>query len=341
MQTGTQKAQLGVVGNVSYQFTPNHRISLENFYTHSGRDEGRSFEGDQPRQRPRLPELPPAVHRRRADVATPSAASTSSRACRTAASTGASTSRAPPATSRTCARRSTSGCSTQAGTSETVNPFTYADESQSGFRMFNDARRRHDRRRRQLERSSSTAGGRPTQYKFGVNYVDRTRDFQSRRFHFIPITTQKADTGNLLFDNRAHARSSSSPRATSARRSASTRRRGRPTPTTGDQTTTSGYGMVDIALTGAHAADRRRPRRAVRPDRQHAGSVRPVRPRGAGRRTRTRTSSRPSTSCRASAPNSNLRLSYSTTVNRPEFRELAEFEFTDVVGNRAVKGNPT
>jgi outer membrane receptor protein involved in Fe transport len=26
-------------------------------------------------------------------------------------------------------------------------------------------------------------------------------------------------------------------------------------------------------------------------------------------------------------------------VNRPEFRELAEFEFTDVVGNRAVKGN--
>jgi TonB-dependent receptor len=38
--------------------------------------------------------------------------------------------------------------------------------------------------------------------------------------------------------------------------------------------------------------------------------------------------------------NSNLRLSYSTTVNRPEFRELAEFEFTDVIGNRAVRGNP-
>jgi len=37
--------------------------------------------------------------------------------------------------------------------------------------------------------------------------------------------------------------------------------------------------------------------------------------------------------------NSNLRFSYSTTVNRPEFRELAEFEFTDVIGNRAVKGN--
>ena len=42
----------------------------------------------------------------------------------------------------------------------------------------------------------------------------------------------------------------------------------------------------------------------------------------------------------AMAGNSNLRLSYGTTVNRPEFRELAEFEFTDVVGNRAIKGNP-
>jgi hypothetical protein len=38
--------------------------------------------------------------------------------------------------------------------------------------------------------------------------------------------------------------------------------------------------------------------------------------------------------------NSNIRLGYSTTVNRPEFRELAEFEFTDVVGSRAVRGNP-
>jgi outer membrane receptor protein involved in Fe transport len=36
----------------------------------------------------------------------------------------------------------------------------------------------------------------------------------------------------------------------------------------------------------------------------------------------------------------NLRLSYSTTVNRPEFRELAPFEFTDVVGSRAIRGNP-
>lgn len=80
-------------------------------------------------------------------------------------------------------------------------PFTYADESQSGFRMFNN-----------LEDDTAdvaaswsvfnTSGGRPTQFKFGVNYVERTRDFRSRRFHYIPITTHKADSGNLLFDNR-------------------------------------------------------------------------------------------------------------------------------------------
>jgi outer membrane receptor protein involved in Fe transport len=38
--------------------------------------------------------------------------------------------------------------------------------------------------------------------------------------------------------------------------------------------------------------------------------------------------------------NASLRLGVSQTVNRPEFRELAAFEFTDVVGNRAVRGNP-
>jgi outer membrane receptor protein involved in Fe transport len=38
--------------------------------------------------------------------------------------------------------------------------------------------------------------------------------------------------------------------------------------------------------------------------------------------------------------NQNLRLGFSQTVNRPEFRELTPFEFTDIVGGRAVVGNP-
>ncbi len=37
---------------------------------------------------------------------------------------------------------------------------------------------------------------------------------------------------------------------------------------------------------------------------------------------------------------SNLRAALSQTVNRPEFRELAPFEWTDVVGGRSARGNP-
>jgi outer membrane receptor protein involved in Fe transport len=36
----------------------------------------------------------------------------------------------------------------------------------------------------------------------------------------------------------------------------------------------------------------------------------------------------------------NLRTAYSRTVARPDFRELAPFEFTDFIGGRAVSGNP-
>jgi len=36
----------------------------------------------------------------------------------------------------------------------------------------------------------------------------------------------------------------------------------------------------------------------------------------------------------------NIRLNYSETVARPEFHELAPFEFTDVVGGTSIKGNP-
>lgn len=42
----------------------------------------------------------------------------------------------------------------------------------------------------------------------------------------------------------------------------------------------------------------------------------------------------------ALTPQSNLRVGVSQTANRPEFRELAPFEFTDVVGGRASVGNP-
>jgi hypothetical protein len=335
IQTGTQRAQVGVVGNVSYQFNPSQRITVENFYTHSGRDEGRFFQGinlDNAREyknyRLQFVEeglMSNAVggehffqklSNSRLDWRFNSARAT----------------RDEPDLRETLYER----LATQVGTSETVNPFTYADESQSGFRMFNTLN--DDTKDLAVNWSVFNAtAGRPTQYKFGLNYVERERDFRSRRFHFIPITTQKADAGNLLFDNRLGPEKlfTSSNIGTAFRFNEETR----PTDAyAGDQTTTSGYGMLDIAMGG-----RTRLVAGARVERFDQ-TVTTQDPFGLFARevqaNNKNTDFFPAVNfVQGVGANSNIRVSYSTTVNRPEFRELAEFEFTDVIGNRAVKGN--
>lgn len=335
LQTGTQKAQIGVVGNLSYQFTPNHRVTLENFYTHSGRDEGRTFQGfnlDNAREyrnfRLQFIEeglLSNAIGgehffqglgNSRIDWRVNSGRAT----------------RDEPDLRETLYER----LSTFIGTSETTNPFTYADESQSGFHMFNNLS--DDTLDAAANWAiSSAAGGRPTQYKFGVNYVDRSRDFRSRRFHFIPITTQKADAGNLLFNplQTPEELFITSNIGTAFRFNEETR----PVDAyTGDQQTTAGYGMIDIAATAntrivAGARVERFDQTVVTQD-PFGLFLRQV------EAVNKNTDLFPAINLVQATPgNANLRLGYSTTVNRPEFRELAEFEFTDVIGNRAVKGN--
>jgi hypothetical protein len=331
MQTGTQKAQLGVVGNLSYQFAPSQRVTFENFYTHSGRDEGRFFEGqnaDNARdyRNFRLQFIEEglmanaiggehffqSVSNSRFDWRVNYARAT----------------RDEPDLRETLYERAINSAANV--------PYTYADESQSGFRMFNEL---NDDTVDAMANWSVTqaAGGKPTQYKFGFNYVERTRDFQSRRFHYIPITTQKADAGNLLFDNLLQPEEIfvASNIGTAFRLNEETR----PTDAyNGEQQTTAGYGMLDISI-----SNRSRLIAGARVERFDQ-TVTTQDPFGLFARevqaTNKNTDFFPAINfVQAVTPNSNLRLSYSTTVNRPEFRELAEFEFTDVVGNRAVKGN--
>ena len=183
----------------------------------------------------------------------------------------------------------------------------------------------------------TASNSRPTQYKFGVNYIDRSRDFRSRRFHFIPVTSQKADAGNLLFDQRLTPEQIfvSNNIGTALRFNEETR----PTDAyRGDQQTTAGYGMVDIAMSGrtrlvAGARVERFDQTVVTQD-PFGLFAREV------QAENNNTDIFPAVNLVLGASaSSNIRLSYSTTVNRPEFRELAEFEFTDVIGNRAIKGN--
>jgi len=333
--TGTQKAQLGIVGNVAYQFTPSQRLSFENFYTHSGRDEGRFFQGinlDNAREykNNRLQFVEEGLFANAIGGEHFFQNASNSRIDWRV--NFARATRDEPDLRETLYER----VSSAAGTPESTTPFTYADESQSGFRMFNELN--DDTTDVSVNWAIfNTAGGRPTQYKFGVNYVDRARDFRSRRFHFIPITTQKADAGNLLFDNRLPPEQIfvSSNIGTAMRFNEETR----PTDAyDGEQTTTAGYGMVDVAfaartrlVVGARIENFDQTVTTLDPFGLFQNEV---------QASNKNTDVFPAVNfVQGVAANSNIRLSYSTTVNRPEFRELAEFEFTDVVGNRAVKGN--
>ena len=331
MQTGTQRAQLGIVGNLAYQFRPTQRISFENFYTHTGRDEGRFFQGtnlDNARE----------YQNHRLQFIEEGLISTAFGGEHFFQNLGnsridwrvnvAQATRDEPDLREVLYER---------GLGATAAPFTLADESQSGFRMFNELN--DDTTDVSANWSTfNTTAARPTQFKFGVSYVDRSRDFQSRRFRFIPITTQKADTGNLLFNNLLTPEELYTPEniGVAFRLNEETR----PVDAyAGDQQTTSGYGMLDIAMTSrsrliAGARVERFDQTVVTQD-----------PFGLFAREiqaeNKNTDFFPAINfVQGLNDRTNLRLSYSSTVNRPEFRELAEFEFTDVVGNRAVKGNP-
>ena len=329
--TGTQRAQLGIVANFSYQFSTNQRLSFENFYTHTGHDEGRFFEGqnlDNARdyQNSRLQFIEEGLFSNAVSGEHFFQNLSSSRLDWRA--NFARATRDEPDLRETLYERALNSAPSVV--------YTYADESQSGFRMFNNL----DDDTVDVSLNWATlanTGGKPTQYKFGFSYVDRNRDFLSRRFHYIPITTQKADTGNLLFDNTLPPEQIfvSSNIGTAMRLNEETR----PTDAyAGDQTTTSAYGMVDLSLSGrarliAGARVEGFDQTVVTQD-----------PFGLFQREvqaeNNNTDVFPAVNFVLGATaNSNIRISYSTTVNRPEFRELAEFEFTDVVGNRAVKGN--
>jgi TonB-dependent receptor len=178
-------------------------------------------------------------------------------------------------------------------------------------------------------------GAQTIQYKFGMNYVDREREFVSRRFRYIPITLTK--DGSVQYDEQAPPEELyvSENIGTAFRFNEETR----PTDAyRGDQYTAAGYGMIDAGL-----GDRTRLVAGARIEKAKQ-DVTTFDPFGLFESTVSSTNDNtdvfPAVNLvRSLTPSTNLRLSYSTTVNRPEFRELAEFEFTDIVGNRAVRGN--
>jgi hypothetical protein len=325
-QTGTQRAQTGIVGNLAYQFNPAHRLALETFYTHSGRDEGRTFEGLNTENnfvyrnyRLQFVEESLLSTRLSGDHFFPQLADSR---VDWRASYGRGLRDEPDLRETLYQQPLVNGQGTGA--------FVLADESQSGFRLFNELE--DDTVDGALNWSSLGAlKGRPAVYKVGASYVGRTRDFASRRFRYIPtnqVALNLSQEPEVLF---APANIGPAYRFNEETRPVDAY--------DAEMKTLGAYGMGDWVL-----SSRARLVAGVRVEhfRQEVNTFDPF-----GLFEQREQALLENTDVfpgvnfvYALRSNASLRLGVSQTVNRPEFRELAAFEFTDVVGNRAVRGNP-
>ncbi|MDA1185158.1 MAG: TonB-dependent receptor [Acidobacteria bacterium] len=319
----TREASVGVAGSVAVQANPTNRLVVENFYTHTGKDEARTFTGFN------------------SDIATDirdarqfwieedllSNTVSGEHFARSLANSSidwrvsyAKANRDEPDLRETLYERNGA-------------EFVLSDESQSGFRMFNVL----DDRTVEAAANWSVFGTQwsdlPVQFKAGGSYVDRTRDFSSRRFRFIPtgrggvdttLTPEQLFTASNIgtaFEIREETRVTDAYDA--------------------QQSVTAFYAMTDVSLSSlvrlvAGA-------RVEQFDQQvntfdlfdFEGDPDVITAR------LKNTDVFPAVNLVfAVRPGQNIRAGFSQTTNRPEFRELAPFEFTDIVGGRAVVGNP-
>ncbi|MGD8895980.1 MAG: TonB-dependent receptor, partial [Acidobacteriota bacterium] len=320
----THRATLGAVGNLSYRFSGAHRLAWENFYTNSGNDEARTFEGlniDKGNEVKNMrvywiqesvfssklsgEHFFPSLSNSRLDWR-----ATYSRATRDE----------PDLRENLYDFRSSLG------------EFEWADESQSGFRMFNDLTDNvYDGA---VNWTLLFAGaGRSTLVKVGGQYTRRTRNFLSRRLKLKPTGIRIVDrtqSPEVIFSEE-----NIGPDA-DFQLSEDTRSTDRYDAT---HDIFAGYAMLDFPITqklrfvgGAR----------VESSQQEVITKDPFDPTiGEVPATLDNTDVLPGVNVVYQlTPDQNLRAAFSQTVNRPEFRELAPFEFTDVIGGRAVVGNP-
>jgi hypothetical protein len=210
--------------------------------------------------------------------------------------------------------------------------FTLADESQSGLRMFNGLEDRIWQFASDYSLFLSQWGGLPAVLKLGPSVLLRDRDFQSRRFRFTPRDTRGLDLAQTPEQLFASENIGPYYELIEETRNTDTYQ--------ASQDVYAGYLMLDLPLSQSwRFVGGARVEQSTQEvvsfdlfDLDRAAAV---------TSTLDDTDLLPGLNLIwAARPDMNLRLAYSHTVNRPEFRELAEFEFTDVVGGRAVIGNP-
>ena len=341
---------IGGVGNIAYQFTPNQRISFDNFFTHVGTNETRMFQGynddagnDIRNQRLWWVEEQITSHHIGGEHLFPTLSNSRfdwklafSRADREEPDLREVLYESDPAR----------------------QAFVLADESQSGLRQFNDLADNTIEGNLNWSTLFAQWGGVASQLKFGGSYIDRSRDFESRRLRFVPRNLVTGDfsggrnlsqrVGYEIVEGRDLDLSRPAEELFTVANIGDVFELKEETRGTdrydAAQEVGSFYGMIDLPLssstrlvTGARIEQFRQDVETLDPFTgtidQQTGEVQ--------RATLDETDIFPAINFVYSLRHDqNVRLGYSQTVNRPEFREVSPFEFTDVVGGRAIVGNP-
>ncbi len=317
------KASTGVIGNLAYKFSGDHRMALENFYTHSSKNEARVFEGHNG-------DVGENIRNTRLRWVEESILSSRLSGEHRFAAIGAGLLEWNATFSR-ATRDEPDLRETLYEHNPSAGGLVLADESQSGFRMFNELT--DTVRELGFDWSSffTQWNGLPASLKFGPALSRRQRDFSSRRFRLTPRRPGAADLTlpaeqlfvpdliGSVFELREETRATDAYAA--------------------EQQVGAFFGMMDLPL-----SDRLRIVGGARVERseQVVDTFDPF-----STVAGTITARLENTDVLpgfnvvyALTSGTNVRVGYSHTVNRPEFRELAPFEFTDVVGGRAVVGNP-
>lgn len=213
----------------------------------------------------------------------------------------------------------------------TNNPFTYLNLGDSGFRFFNNL---NDKiYEPQADWSVPFFKGKFSgMVKAGFRGTIRRRDFGSRRFRFVPVRVQ---TLNLtLPTNQILSRDNIRPDGFVSREVT------RATDTYQAEMDVYGvFGMVDLNLgpkwrlvAGVRMEDASISVETLDALVPNAGPV--------FARLANRDALPGFNLIYALGRRQNLRGGYSRTVNRPDFRELSPFEFTNIVGGYSTVGNP-
>jgi len=209
--------------------------------------------------------------------------------------------------------------------------FEFFDDSQSAFRMFNDL----DENIQNPQVDFMTPfykGGFSGSVKFGVNASFRERDFRSRRLRLALRGGRNIDRtlppNELFADENIRPNGfelAETTRITDAYN--------------GTRDTYGYYGMVDLNLTNKWRATGGL---RIEDMDQNVVTFDPFNPQENRQPAPFNVVNYlPAANVTYQAtPKQNVRFGYSQTVSRPDFRELALFDFLDIVGGRQTIGNP-